>query len=260
MRTVKSFLLAAAALLTVATTGCIDPSASPQQRELLAAEAVRIPEHVAFVFDRSASIQEPQIAKAYELMRARIATLTHADRITAMELLQRSIEEVPTRWSEDVPRRERSDLMLASDSVAVDRFLRDATAYLRSFADPKGRDQIMGTDILSTLHDLSEEFRARDNTSKTLYLFSDMLQSTSTIEMEGGTVPSANWIASAADEGIIPDLTGVCVVVVGARVDTRAGQRVKAFWKNYFDAAGATLLDANYSYRPVRLPGAGACR
>jgi len=260
MRTPRSLLFGATALLAVATGGCIDPSASPQQRELLAAEAVRTPEHVAFVFDRSASIQEPQIAKAYELMRARIGTLTHSDRITAMELLQRSIEEVPTRWSEDVPSRERNDLVLASDSVAVDRFLRDATAYLRSFADPTGREEIMGTDILSTLHDVSEEFRVRGNTSKTLYLFSDMLQSTNTIEMEGGSVPSSNWVASAAREGIIPDLTGVCVVVIGARVDTRAGQRVKAFWKGYFDAAGATLLDANYSYRPVRLPGTGACR
>ena len=256
----RANLLGTTALLALAAGGCIDPSASPQQRELLAAEAVRTPEHVAFVFDRSASIQEPQILNAYELMRARIGTLTHTDRITAMELLQRSIVEVPTRWSEDVPRRERSDLVLASDSVAVDRFLRDATAYLRAFADPTGRDEIMGTDILSTLHDLAEEFRVRNDTRKTLYLFSDMLQSTDVIEMEGGSVPSANWIAGAAREGIVPDLTGVCIVVVGARVDTRAGQRVKTFWKNYFEATGATLLDANYSYRPVQLPGADACR
>jgi len=46
----------------------------------------------------------------------------------------------------------------------------------------------------------------------------------------------------------------VCIVVVGARTDTADGQRVKGFWKDYFDATGAILLDRNYSLRPVRLP------
>jgi hypothetical protein len=44
------------------------------------------------------------------------------------------------------------------------------------------------------------------------------------------------------------------VVVIGARVDTDLGQRVKAFWDDYFEATGATLLDRNYTLRPVTLP------
>ncbi len=249
------------ALAMLAPMGCIDPSATAQQRELLAAEATRALEHVAFVFDRSASIQEPQILQAYDLMRKRIRGLTHNDRITAMELLQLSIEEVPTRWSEDVPDRERSDLVLASDSIAVDRFLRDATAYLKAFANPAGREEIMGTDILSTLYDVAEEFRVRPRANKTLYLFSDMLQSTPAIEMEGSrNMPGPEWVAKAADEGTLPNLNGVCVVVAGGRIDNRAGQSVKRFWQEYFAATGATLLDENYAYRPVQLPGSGACR
>ena len=44
------------------------------------------------------------------------------------------------------------------------------------------------------------------------------------------------------------------MVVAGARTDTADGQRVEAFWQEYFDATGARLLDSNYSFRPVRIP------
>ncbi|MEZ4415829.1 MAG: hypothetical protein R3E10_08735 [Gemmatimonadota bacterium] len=241
-------------------SGCIDPAASAEQRELLAAEAARPPEHVAFVFDRSQSIQGHQLMQARDLMRDRIRSLGHGDRITALELLQRSIEEVPKRWSQTVPERERADLVLPGDSVARDRFLRDAVDYLSAFADTTGRDRITGTDILSTLHDVAEEFRVRPDSRKTLYLFSDMLQSTAEIEMEGQRrMPAGDWVTTAVEKGILPDLSGVCVVVVGGRVDNDAGQRVKEFWKRYFQATGATLRDENYSYRPVRLPGAETC-
>jgi hypothetical protein len=42
-------------------------------------------------------------------------------------------------------------------------------------------------------------------------------------------------------------------VVVGARTDTQAGQRVKSFWEDYFAATNGRLSDRNYSYRPVQI-------
>ena len=74
-------------------------------------------------------------------------------------MLQRSVTEVPLRWSETVPTRERSDLVLAGDSIARERFVRDAVTYLENFVDPTGREGILGTDVLSTLHDVAEEFK-----------------------------------------------------------------------------------------------------
>ncbi len=37
-------------------------------------------------------------------------------------------------------------------------------------------------------------------------------------------------------------------------MDTDASQRVKRFWRDYFDATGAVMLDRNYTLRPVELP------
>ena len=73
--------------------------------------------------------------------------------------------------------------------------------------------------------------------------------------MEGlRAMPSANWVSRQKAAGTLPDLSGLCVVVVGARVDTNASQRVKQFWDEYFEATGARLEDANYMLRPVTLP------
>jgi len=244
-------------MLSLLACGDMVPAA---QQELIAEEAARTPEHVQFVFDRSYSITGEQLALAEQLMGQRLLELHHGDQVTAQELLQRSIIETPKRWSQAVPDRERADLLLASDSVSRQRFLRDAVTYLGAFADPQGRDEIMGTDLLSTLHDVAADFHARPGHRKTLVLFSDMMQSTDEIEMEGGRrMPGSNWVFRAAADGRLPDLSGVCVIVVGARVDNTLGQKVKTFWKTYFDATGATLYDRNYSLRPVRLPAGDPC-
>ena len=67
-------------------------------------------------------------------------------------------------------------------------------------------------------------------------------------------MPRTGWVQDALANGMMPDLRGVCVVVVGARIDTEASQRVKDFWADYFGATGATLRDENYMHRPVSLP------
>jgi hypothetical protein len=135
------------------------------------------------------------------------------------------------------------------------RFLRDAEDYLVAFTDTLGRDSIDGTDLLSTLHDVGADLRAAKGRKAVLYIFSDMLQSNRTIDMEGlRKMPPGGWVERQEQAGTLPDLTGLCVVVVGARVDTEASQRVKKFWEEYFDATGAELLDRNYTLRPVTLP------
>ena len=212
-------------------------------------------ELVIFVFDRSTSIPDHTLELARDLTAERLGELDHGDRLAAMQLLQLSLAEPPKRWAQQVPDREVERHEIARDSVNRARFIQDARAYLASFSEAEGRDNINGTDILSTLHDVGEELRAYRDHDATLYLFSDMLQSTRVIEMEGlRAMPPAGWIKQARDRGMLPDLTGLCVVVIGARVDTEASQRVKSFWDEYFEATGATLLDENYMLRPVKLP------
>ncbi|MFW6089587.1 MAG: hypothetical protein ACODAB_07530, partial [Gemmatimonadota bacterium] len=111
------------------------------------------PELVVFVYDRSTSISSTQLEIARQLTNERIRKLDHGDRIAAHQLLQRSLDEPPQRWSETVPAREFTERAMASDSVSRARFLRDAQDYLIAFTDSTEREDIGGTDILSTLHD-----------------------------------------------------------------------------------------------------------
>ena len=215
----------------------------------------RTPELAIFVYDRSASISDYQLELAQQLTRQRIAALKHGDRIAAVQVLQLSLDEPPERWSQDVPKREWEGMDVARDSVTLARFQRDADAYLRAFTDAADREKIMGTDLLSTFHDVAAEVRPFRDYRTIVYVFSDMLQSGTAIEMEGlRRMPPEDWVESRKSTGRLPDLNGACLVVIGARVDTDASQQVKEFWSGYFTATGATLFDHNYSLRPVSLP------
>jgi hypothetical protein len=217
------------------------------------------PELVVLVYDRSTSISGYQLALARQLTNERLRKLDHGDRIAAHQILQLSLSEPPRRWSQTVPRREWQEQQMARDSVTRARFLRDAQDYLVAFTDTTSREDINGTDILSTMHDVAADLRAAGTREATLYVFSDMLQSNRTIDMEGlRRMPPSNYVQAELNKGTLPDLTGLCVVVVGARVDNAASQRVKRFWDEYFEATGAVLLDRNYVHRPVTLP-APAC-
>lgn len=220
------------------------PEAAPEPLEL-----------VVFVYDRSTSIPDHSLELAARLTTDRIMLLDHDDRLGGMRVLQLSLAEERQSWSQMVPPRTIQEHEVARDSVARIRFLRDATVLLGRLSDHRDRDNVDGTDILSTFHDVGAELRAYPEHDATVYVFSDMLQSNRQIDMEGlRHMPPDGWVAEAKSSGTLPDLTGLCVVVVGARVDTQAAQRVKAFWDEYFQATGATLTDANYMLRPVRLP------
>jgi hypothetical protein len=223
-------------------------------------EDVSGPRQIAlFVFDRSTSIEDYQLELAQQLTNDRISALRHGDHIAAFQVLQLSLAEPPRRWSQAVPTREFDGMEVARDSITLSRFLRDAKDYLRPYSQPADRDNITGTDLLSTLHDVGEEIRAHPEHAPTVYLFSDMLQSNRMIDMEGlRRMPRAGWAEAAAANGMLPDLRGLCVVVVGARVDTESAQRVKKFWIDYFEVTGATMSGENYMHRPVSVPS-GPC-
>jgi len=239
--------LLAAALLLPACSGSNDDAPLP--------EADREPRQVIFVYDRSTSITADELDMYQRLTAQKLNELTHGDRVAAVELLQLSLAESPMRWAQGVPEREFQNRVMQRDSVSRARFLQDARDYLRRFTDPAGRDNFLGTDILSTLFDVAEEIRAYPGHRSTVILFSDMLQATDEMNMEGLIrMPPANWIQNRASQGRLPDFGGACFVVVGARTDTQAGQVVKDFWQEYFEATNGVINEQNYSYRPVRVP------
>lgn len=236
-------------VVLLALTSCTGSSAREGQA------GAQPPSLLIFVYDRSTSILDHQLELARRLTNRRLDSLEHGDRIAAMEVLQHSLAEEPRRWTQKAPDRQWEDRRVREDSLNRVRFIRDVKTYVQRFSDTADRENINGTDLLSTLHDVAAEVRAYPGYQAQVYLFSDMLQAGPDINMEGlRRMPSNGWVSKAASSGKIPDLGGACVVVVGARSDTDAGQRVKQFWDRYFEAVGAVLEDHNYMYRPVRLP------
>lgn len=244
--------LVAVALAAVLVGGCRQLDGSGHGGS---ASGEREPELLIFVFDRSTSVQEHELEHARNLTRERIGRLEHGDRIVAIELLQHSLAEEARRWSQQVPERRYPDLRVRRDSVAGARFIRDARDYIAQFSNHEDRDHIHGTDILSTLHLVAAELQAYPEYRPTLVLYSDMLQANREMNMEGLVrMPPQNWVHTQASRGLLPDLSGLCVVVAGARNDTRASQIVKDFWREYFEETGGLLDDRNYGYRPVQIP------
>ena len=58
--------------------------------------------------------------------------------------------------------------------------------------------------------------------------------------------PKHARIADRQAKGLVPDLRGVCVEVVGADVTTERRSAVREFWTRYFAAAGAAMPAENY--------------
>jgi hypothetical protein len=240
-------VVATAGLALVAACGGGEAEAMPEEN--------REARQYVFVFDRSTSITTEELEMYHRLTSQKVNELTHGDRIAAIELLQLSLDESPLRWAQHIPEREFQNRVMERDSVSRARFIQDARDYMRRFTDPEGRDNFLGTDILSTLFDVAEEIRAFPNHQSTVVLYSDMLQATQDMNMEGLIrMPPANWVQERGSQGRLPDFGGACFVVVGARTDTQAGQIVKDFWEEYFAATNGRLSERNYSYRPVQIP------
>lgn len=220
-----------------------------------AVDGALTPRQLVLIYDRSTSITGGELYLYRQLTNQVIQALDHGDRIVAHEMLQLSLEEPPQRWAQRVPEREFENRMMERDAENRERFLKDVRDYLGKFTETQGRDNYLGTDVLSTLHDVAADVRGFPDHRTTVILFSDMLQATDEINMEDMIrMPEADWVAQRAADGRLPDLSGACIVVAGARTDTAEGQRVKSFWKDYFTATGATFHDHNYAYRPVRIP------
>lgn len=234
-------------------TGCTDLSEGGAADAANGDEAAG--DLLILAYDRSPSVPDHQLEHAGELTAQRLRHLDHGDRIVALEVLERSLEEPPDRWSDRVPERTVAHREVARDSVSRGRFVRDVRQYLSRFTDPEEREELAGTDILATLHLVEEELEGFAHDRALLVLFSDMLHAGSDLNMEGrGEAPSDDWVERRAAQGRLPDLEGLCVVVAGARDDTPAARRVRDFWMEYFEAVGARLGPQSYDFRPVRLP------
>ncbi len=112
--------------------------------------------------------------------------------------------------------------------------------------------KLQNTAILDGL-DLAERFfRKHPKAAKKLYLFSDMLEQSERLNMGDANVKLdkegiESFIELEREQGLVPNLAGVRVVVCGAEApDSSTYRKVRAFWLAYLRAAGADVDLADY--------------
>lgn len=186
------------------------------------------------------------LAQSRELTRRRIGSLPGGGR-----LLVRGV------GGDDGGRVEGWTVPAGWPSGGSDGFLADVRNEVVALTETSRERRERRSDLLDALDALADELGERGRPGTVLYLFSDMLQVGGDLDFEAADVEAARaWLRERAAEGELPDLGGVCVVVVGAHEDTVRQRAVRSFWEEYFRAAGAELLPENWTGRMVRLPTA----
>jgi hypothetical protein len=115
-----------------------------------------------------------------------------------------------------------------------------------------------GTDLFSALRLAERTFGNYPTANKTLVIFSDMFQQTSSVDFTTGNIGAYERLFTAtASNGSVANLAHVNVYAVGAgsntgTVDAARNIAIEHFWSAYFRRAGASLTDAHYNSRLIR--------
>lgn len=215
-----------------------EPAPAPEDAEAAATGPATV-----FLYDRSSSVPDQLLVQSRELTRRRIGELPGGG-----PLIVRGVggeDDDGESWT--VPR--------GWPAVGQEDFLPDVRERVVALTETARRGREARSDLIGALDRLGEELDDRARAGAVLYVFSDMLQVGGDVDFEGSDPGSARaWLERRREEGELPDLGGVCVVVVGAHEDTVRQRAARSFWEAYFRAAGAVLLPENYTGRMVRLP------
>ncbi|NNC32352.1 hypothetical protein [Longimicrobium terrae] len=202
----------------------------------------RSPKQTIVAVDLSGSQTPETLRDSRAFVEKTIDSLSYGDHFVLMEMNRTGVGGALKRYLNTIP-----DLADSTFITTKDRDnLKGTKGAFRTIAsivfDTTGVGRIPHTDILATLFTASQYVHGADNRPATIILLSDMLQSANGIEMEGlRSMPPPGWIGQQRKLGTIPDLTGVCIVVVGADASTPAGVTIREFWSEYIKATGATL-------------------
>ncbi|MDO8655507.1 MAG: hypothetical protein Q7R48_03840 [bacterium] len=172
--------------------------------------------------------------------------------------------------------------LITGSGLAEEQILFDEDAPKYSFFSTDGRDRIRArtqaaekkvkagleklltsmrsnTAVLDGLDLADRFFSAHPGASKTLYIFSDMLEQSDRLNMGDsrlrlGKAEIASFIDKERSNQLLPNLRGVRIIVCGARAQDAAKYRMaRAFWLEYAKAAGAQLEAKDYGVL-FRLP------
>lgn len=196
--------------------------------------------------DRSASRKPQQMRDMRVFIAALVESLSFDDEITLIETFRTNSDSV-REWRGNVPQLRRPPTVFTRERLELQTFKDFARMKATSMTDTAGMRKVTSTDIFGLLRRTSDYARSGARKNTVLVLLSDMLNSTSQLDMERRNgIPNAAWIEKQRINGLLPDLRGVCVVAVGAEVGTAQGVALKTFWMRYLEASGARVNADNY--------------
>jgi hypothetical protein len=223
------------------SVGCRDADADAPDTTGLRAQSL-----TTVLIDRSGSRTPHEIDGDRQLLQEIIRELTFGDRIIVLQVHHTGRSDGARRWASEMPMPANPALPTPVDRQSLDR-----TRSAASLAATELFESIRPnrTDLFATLFDVADVIRGSRISSARIIMLSDMLQSTPELNMEnGGAASMEEWLSERQRQGLLPDLAGSCVMVVGGDRSTAIGARVFRFWLNYFAAAGAELKPGNYRY------------
>ena len=196
--------------------------------------------------DISGSRTKAELDESKQLLDALIGRLNAGDHLTLIEVYQGG-REPARQWSGNIRAPRNPGKLTGSDRRRVDDFKNIARMQSAILFDSARAKEIQSTDIVGTLYRAADYAKASRNRGTTLLLLSDMINESADMRMVNQQdIPHEQWIRRLAAAKRIPQLTGVCVVVVGAHVSSARGAAVRDFWDNYFQAAGTRVDPDNY--------------
>lgn len=206
--------------------------------------------------DLSASRNSSQLRESKAFVDSLPKVAANGDRITLLRVRERVLADSSFQWTHDIPAVAHGGPASASDSLDLEDARRELVAETSVLFDPQVQGRLQGTDLFATLFRVADLIRADHTRKTTLILLSDMLQSTHDVDMER-SVLDTTWVTDRLAMHLLPDLIGLCVVVLGVDVSTARGEHLRQFWRAYFRAAGADYRDSNFRNWAPDLSGLG---
>ncbi len=196
--------------------------------------------------DISGSRTRAELDESKQLLDALIGRLTAGDHLTLIEVYQGG-REPARQWTGNIRAPRDPGKLTGSDKRRIEDFRNIARMQSKILFDSARAKEIQSTDIVGTLYRAADYAKASRDRGTTLLLLSDMINESADMRMVNqGDIPRDAWIERLAAAKRIPQLNGVCVVVVGADVSSARGAAVRDFWDKYFQAAGTRVSPDNY--------------
>ena len=196
--------------------------------------------------DISGSRTRTELDESKKLLDGLIDRLQPGDHLTLIEVYQGG-KEPAKQWTDSIRTPRKPGELTASERRRLEDFKDIARMQTSILFDSVRAKEILSTDIFGTLSRAADYAKASRNRGTTLLLLSDMINETPDVRMtsrEG--IPGNSWIRHLATAKRVPQLRGVCVVVVGADVSSARGAAIRDFWNRYFQAAGTSVSPDNY--------------